>query len=686
MSEVSTILQLSSFAAGELSPRLNGRSDIRQYAQGCRTLLNFVVQKHGGATKRPGTRFVAAAKDASTPSRMVPFQYNDDVGYALEFADQFVRFHRFEAGVPTQLNDVGPTPTQIASPWLAAHLARLKFAQSADTLIVTHTSYAPRKLLRSGTPDTASASWTIAALGYEDGPYESINLSATTIAPAATTGATTLTASAPLFASTDVGRWVRILHGSTWGAAIITGFTSTTVVNATVLARLPFGATAASANWRLGAWHDGTTGGTHWPKVACFHQGRLYLGGSQAFPQRLWASEVDDFDSFSPSSAAGVVGDSNALDITIDDDRVNAIRWLVSDKTGLLILTSGGEFVLASANDAPITPSAGRIRRHGSRGALNAAPPAKVGSSIVFFESARKLRQLGFEVTRDRLDGPDLAILSEHVTKPGVVDSAYLETPESVLWVVLEDGTLASVTLEPEQEVVGWARHVLGSDEAYTAIVESVCAVREDGMDRLWLTCQRKVGSSIVRHVECMELAFDHDQAQEDAWHLDDAKLYDSTPTTTITGLAHLEGRTVRVLADGTTHPDVVVSSGSITLEQEASKVLVGMPVESRLRTMPLVPPAPWNAHGSLKGIDRVVMEIWNTVGGEFVDLDGRRRPIPWRHVIDESGLAPPLVTGPKQLDTPLGMQLPLVGFDFAHDDPQPCTILALAVSMRVGR
>ena len=688
MASIQTVTVQTSFVAGELSPRLLGRSDIRQYGQGCQTLSNFIVQKHGGATKRPGTRHVAACKSHAAASRLIEFQFSDEQGYALELGNSVMRFFRFDgSGDPGQLESSPGTPTEIATPWPTAALSGIKYAQSADTMTLCAEDYAPRRLRRTGTDDTLTASWTLDSFPFEDGPYDAINTTATMIGASATTGSVTLTASAALFAATDVGRWVRLFNGGTpaWGAAQITAYTDTTHVTATVLTRLPFTATTATANWRMGSWHSGTTGGSHWPRTVTYHQSRLWFGGSEAEPQRLWASEVDDFVSFSPSQADADVLDTDAIDVTVADNRVNSIRWLVSDRTGLMILTSGGEFVATAANDAPITPSQIAIRRHSTRGANEFARPTQVGIATLFFQTDRKLRELTYSFSADRLDGPDLAVLSEHLTRQGIEDAAFMETPDSQLWALVGDGSLVCVTLEREQQIVGWSRQTLGGA---ATVVESLSVVRYNGVDSLWLSVARTINGGTKRYVEVLQPAFDHGQAQEDAWHLDSGLRYEGVAADTISGLSHLEGQTVRVLADGATHPDCVVASAAITLDAEYENVLVGLPIESTLTTMPLIPPAPFDAKGMLRSVKACHVHLWSSMGGEWRwnegSDDGTDYPFEWRTQADAMGSAPPLFTGTMEVDV-AGAPDRDPSFSITHSEPQPFTVLALSLRMEVG-
>lgn len=100
----------TNFTAGELSPRLYGRRDLARYDNGAGTLLNAIIQPHGGVTRRPGTRFVAQTKDADNPVRLAPFRFNQAQAYILEFGDRYVRFYR-NAGQVTGPDMNGATVT-----------------------------------------------------------------------------------------------------------------------------------------------------------------------------------------------------------------------------------------------------------------------------------------------------------------------------------------------------------------------------------------------------------------------------------------------------------------------------------------------------------------------------------------------------------------------------------------------
>jgi hypothetical protein len=266
----------NNFNGGELSPLLAGRVDFDQYRTSLKTCENFIPLVQGGLTRRPGTYFAAAVKTSTLKTRLVPFEFSTTQAYILEFGDQYIRFYMNNGRI-----EVAGVPVEVVTPYVEADLFQLRFTQSADVLYIVHPSYKPRTLTR-----TSHTSWTLANFAALDGPYLPTNILATTLTPSATTGTITITASVSVFSPTDVGRFVRIKHGTTWGYATITVYTDTQTVTAECATA--FGATTASAFWRLGLWSD-TTG---YPAAVTFFEDRLWFGGAPRAPQRIDGSRT----------------------------------------------------------------------------------------------------------------------------------------------------------------------------------------------------------------------------------------------------------------------------------------------------------------------------------------------------------------------------------------------------------
>ena len=222
----------SNFTAGELSPRLGGRTDLSKYYNGCNQLTNFLVHPHGGASRRPGTRYVAACKSASAKSRLVLFQFNTEQAYILEFFNNGFRIYK-DGGQVTSGSPAAAV--EVTTTYTTAQLDALKFAQSADIMYVVHPDHPPRKISR-----TSHTAWTITDIDFQRGPLLDINVTDTTLTANARTGSSiTISASAVtgindgagFTAGVDVGRIVKLHHGY----AKITAVTNTTTVTATAL-------------------------------------------------------------------------------------------------------------------------------------------------------------------------------------------------------------------------------------------------------------------------------------------------------------------------------------------------------------------------------------------------------------------------------------------------------------------
>lgn len=171
----------TSFASGELSPRMRGRTDLQQYAAGVATLANMLILSQGPATRRPGSYYVGGAKSSASNQRvrLIPFVVSSLTAYVLEFGPGYVRFYRNRGRVV----DGGGTPLELSTPYTMAELRDLVITQSNDVMYICHVHHQPRKISR-----TSSSTFTIEAVLFENGPYDTENTGdvGATGAPAAT--------------------------------------------------------------------------------------------------------------------------------------------------------------------------------------------------------------------------------------------------------------------------------------------------------------------------------------------------------------------------------------------------------------------------------------------------------------------------------------------------------------------
>ena len=574
----------TNFTGGELSPRLDGRVDLQKYFQGCKTLENMVIHPHGGATRRPGTKYIASTK-SDGEATLVPFEFSTTQTYVLEFGNTYMRVYK-DGG---QVLNSG-VAVEIATPYSAAEAAEIKFAQSADILYIVHPSHKPRKLSRS-----SHTSWTLSNYAPTADP----------------------------FTSTD-----------------------------------------------------------NYPSSVTFFEERLVFAGTNAAPQKLFFSKSGDFEDMTTGTNA-----DDGMTFTIGSDQVNAIKYIKGLRT-LLIGTVGGEFVATASSSAePITPTNIQIKRQAGYGTSD-VDALLAGNRILFVQRAgKKVRELVFDFDSDGYVAPDLTLLAEHVSGTGVgtgfTNWTYQQEPDSIVWVVRSDGVLTGMTYQRSENVVAWHRHILGGAfSTGNAVVESVAAISNStaaskGEDSLYMIVKRTINGGTKRYVEIMQ-PFDFADDIEDAWFLDSALSYSGGATTSLSGLDHLEGQTVTILANGSTHADKTVSSGAITLDRSVTKAIVGLNYTSTLQTMRIESgSADGSSQGKVKRIQEITARFFQTVGGQIGSTSTNTDIIPFRDSSMDMDTAVELFTGDKQIE--FNADYETDGFIFIKQtQPLPMTVTAL--------
>lgn len=566
-------------------------------------------------------------------------------------------------------------PYQLTTTYSITDLKTIKWAQSADTLYLAHPSYAPRKLTRTG-----HTSWTLTTIDFLDGPYYDANLitpntakSTITITPSAATGAITLTASAALWVSTDVGRHVRMLQGTVWGYATITGFTSTTVVNATVVNTLT--SAAAKTTWRLGAW--GATPG--YPSCVSIFEQRLCFASTSTEPARVWLSTTGSYEDYSPSATSGTVSDSDAVTYQLGSNRVNKIQWM-SGARQLFLGTAGEEFSFEGANYSAVSATnPPRVRSGTTEGSAN-LPPVRIGNRVLFVQrSVRELRELTYNDTEDSLVTEEVSLISEHlIRKPRyIVTLAYQNKPNRTVWIVRDDGMLLAFCNYVIEKVRAWA--LMGSTASSGLYKWVACIPSVDLLDdQAWFIMRRTVGGVDKYFVEM--------QNQDMSVHCGLA--YSGTAVSALSGLDHLNGETVRIVGDGAVYDDQVVERGSVDLAYgstagpAASDIYIGVgitPNPSMSTLEPVIRDQAGSGRYKRKHWASVAVELEDTLG---LTINGKTQ-IQYRTPADPMDSVEPSFTGTKQIAN-LGWNRD-GELTFEQTLPLPATILGYSGELDVG-
>ena len=562
---------------------------------------------------------------------------------------------------------------EISTPYGTDDLFDLKFAQSADVMYICHPDHEVEKLSRTG-----HTSWTLADVDFTDGPYLDDNITTTTLNPSHHTVGTGVTVVASSttginggsgFQSTDVGRLIRFVDG--YGK--ITAVTDT--LNFTMEILEDMGSSTASSDFALGSFSD-TTG--H-PTCVTFFEQRLVFAGTKDQPQTIFFSKSGDYENMN-ENRGGTIADDDAIIYTIASNQVNAVRFMTATRT-LIIGTAGGEFTVSGgATDAAITPTNILIKKQSNHGAANVDAIAAGNATLFLQRAKRKVRELAYNFDVDGYLAPDMTILAEHISEGGITQMAYQQEPNSIVWLVREDGQLIGFTYQRDQQVTAWHRHIFGgSFGSGNAVCESVAVIPTDDSEyEVYVIVKRTINSVTRRYVEYLH-DFDFDETDDASFNFLDSQLeYDGSATTSISGLDHLEGETVTILADGATHPTKTVSSGSITLDRSSSKVKVGLPYTSLLQTMRIDAGASnGTSQGKTKRIYDVTIRLYESIGVEVgPDLNNMER-IPFRSSADEMDSGVPVFTGDKEVEFRGNYETD--GFVFVRQtQPLPLTILSL--------
>jgi len=707
----------NSLVGGEISPRLYGRSDTEKYHAAAKAVANAIVAPHGGAYSRPGFSFVHETKDSTKFSRLIDFEFSDQHAYAIEMGEGYFRFYR-DGGI---IVDGSSVIVEVANTYLEADLRDIQYAQTADLIYLVHPDYPVKVLSRF-----SHISWTFTDVAFVDGPYNPRNYDGTFILTTTGTytvgGTCTITATGTgftPFTAANVGEPIRLqdeADTSKFFWAEIVGFTSSTIVTATVKVAVPTELQAKpSYKWNM----DAFTAANGYPATVGLSGQRVWFGATTAKPQTFWGSVLADLNTFSLGTDADL-----SIVFTLAAKKPHKIQWIAGLGRGLMVGTRGGEWNIHGGG-SPITPTNIQADPETSRGS-DRIQPIEAGYALLMVQKfGHKLRELKTDFETSGYIAPDLTIMAEHLARTSkIVDIAYQAERESVVWAILDDGSLIGMTYEPEQKVVAWHHHdTQGTFEAITSIpgtdaddvyvvvnrtingttkrfVELMMPTVFDGIHNAFyvdsgltytgpvytVTAISVANPCVVRidiGSEAYSFTGDGDQSLQfsdvegmtevngDTYTIQSSSLVggtvydvtlnlDSTEYTaytsggaaqygikTVTGMTHLEGMEVVILADGGVEDTQDVSSGSVTLSEPAAVVHVGLSYTPKIEFLePDSGAQNGTSMGKIKRYNNIKVLLSESAGCKINDQE-----IPFRRINDEMGKPVELFSGIKSVE-----------------------------------
>ena len=675
---MSRIVQVqTNFTSGEIDPKIHGRIDLQQYYNALETAQNIVVQPQGGFTRRPGTKYLAALPSSAADGvTMIPFEFSVNDSYLIILVN--TRFYIFKDGVQiTNINASGNDYLE-ATDFTSSIIDTVCWAQSADTLILTHQTLPPVKLVRGAT----DADWTLSTITFDYIPKYAFTFNVTPgtdfthdhLAADNVEGQITITAedvsdvAVNIFtgaADTYVDQYINIQPQGR--IKIIEKISDSQLRCISEVALFESDASATStaipaADWELEAGYEDSWSATRgYPRSSLFYEGRLYLGGSTSQPSTLWGSRVGQFFNFDPGESF----DDAGVEVTLDTGRFNAIIDMYAGRH-LQIFTTGGEFYIPQTLGDPITPSNISVQEQTTNGIKPGVRVENVDGATVFLQ--RQGKALGEFVFSDTVNGyltNRLSLLSSHLLKTpthmAVRKATSTDEGDRLLLVNSEDGTIACYTLLKSQDIIAPSEWV--TDGEFLAIGVDVSDT--------YCVVKRTVDGSDVYYVEL----FDEDV------------LLDSAVTGVTgseeTGLAHLEAETVKVIRDGILEADKTVASGTVTFDFAATvDYQVGLNYVIQVVTLPAEPRL---SSGPIRQFKKRILEVYaDLYDTRAVTINGK--DIALRSLDTyELGSAIQLYTGQKRTG-------PLLGFTdegkitVTQNQPAEITVLALDYKLSVGQ
>lgn len=676
-----------SFSGGVVTPEFWGQIADPKFQTGLAVCRNFRVLPHGPIENRPGTQFVRKAKlgDTGASVRLLPFEFSSDQTLVLEFGAGYIRFHTMGATVESTPG----TPYEVTTTYAQDDLAGIHFVQSADVLTVVHPNHPVRELRR-----LAALNWQLVDVAFA--PALAAPTGVTATATTAPSSSNTRTYSYAVCSINDDGDesaastaanctnnldQTGAFNALAWTAAA--GATRYAVYRCDNGSTGPFGYVGASTGVSFRDDNiapdlsrtppngvDPFSGAGNYPGAVSYFDQRRIFAGTVSRPQNFWGTRTGTEKNLNSSIPPR---DNDAITFRIAARQVSRVLHIVP-LTSLVLLTGSTEFrvVPPSGVLSPAEPPA--VLPQSYVGASNVQP--LVVNNNILFGAARggHLREMAYNDAAGGYLTGDLSLRAPHLfDNKQITGMAYAKAPVPTAWCVSSDGTLLGLTYVPEQQIGAWHTHDTGGGDAFL----DVCAVAEGNEDAVYVAVRRTVGGTARTYIERFASRFF--TSVEDAVFVDSSLTYRGAPATTISGLGHLEGRTVSILADGGEHPQRVVTGGQVVLDEAASVVTVGLPIEADAQTLPLVLEGMSAfGQGRVKNVNQVVLRVDRSSGVSAGPRFGALTEFKQR-ANEPMGTAPDLVTDEISIVVKPSWQNggPVC---VRQSAPLPLTIVAMAV------
>lgn len=572
----------NNFNGGIISPEMYGRSDQAKYQTGVADANNMLVLPHGALDFRNGFEFV---HKLTGQFRLIPFIYSDEQAIIVILNPPYAYF----STMGQMLLDGSNNLLRVAIPYTAAQLPGIRYAQSGDVITMTHKDHSPRLLKRLG-----ATSWSMTQA------YFTTEISAPT--------------AAGTIQNTNTENNHKINHRyvvTAWKGTQESAKSNVVTLNNDLTVRpnsntITWDAVPGAEKYTVyksqsGAWgriaetvdltlidnyiEPDTTltpsfvrnvfnGFGNYPVAVSYIQQRKVYGGGSQTPQVLNMSRSGTEDNFTYSIPTQ---DDDSIQFRIAGRDGNGIQHLVP-MNDLLVLTSASAWKISAT--AAITPQDIMVYPQANTGANECTPLLTDSVCIFSSDQTGRIHELSMSANRTgAYQAIELSLMCPHLFDGfRIVDQAITRNPFTCAFFVRDDGQMIGLTYDPLQQVFGFHRHTTNGK------IKTVAVIPEDTQSSVYLGIERDGEMFLER----FRIRRTFDNTTENHLDCSIVKKF-TTAQTIVTGLSHLNGKYVSVVADGTIElENHLVEGGQIAIRNPSKTFIIGLPYEGYFDTLPL--------------------------------------------------------------------------------------------------
>lgn len=572
----------NNFNGGIISPEMYGRSDQAKYQTGVADANNMLVLPHGALDFRNGFEFV---HKLTGKFRLIPFIYSDEQAIVVILNPPYAYFSTLGQMILDESNNL----LRIAIPYTAAQLPGIRYAQSGDVITMTHKDHRPKLLKRLGATSwsltnavftTEIGAPTIEGTAQNTNTENNHKINHRYVVTAwkgteesAKSNVVTLNNDLTVRPNTNTITWDAVSGAEKYtvykSQSGVWGRIAETVDLTVVDNYIEPDTTLTPALSR--AVFNGA--GKYPVAVSYIQQRKVYGGGSQT-PQVLNMSRSGTEDNFTYSIPTQ---DDDSIQFRIAGRDGNGIQHLVP-MNDLLVLTSASAWKISAT--AAITPQDIMVYPQANTGANECTPLLTDSVCIFSSDQTGRIHELSMSANRTgAYQAIELSLMCPHLFDGfRIVDQAITRNPFTCAFFVRDDGQMIGLTYDPLQQVFGFHRHTTNGK------IKTVAVIPEDTQSSLYLGIERNGEMFLER----FRIRRTFDKTTEN--HLDCSVVKQfTTARTTVTGLSHLNGKYVSVVADGTIElENHLVEDGEITIRNPSKTFIIGLPYDGYFDTLPL--------------------------------------------------------------------------------------------------